>query len=225
MRAETMAKALFLGLPLHGHTNPTLPLVRELVRRGDEVVYYSADAFASRIEQAGALSRAYRNAFLEDLRALPGRMEQLNWLLMRTTAEVLGAELATFRAHRPDYVITDSVAPWGQWVAEILGVPVVTSITTFAFNRHVLAFGLAHGVRPRSASVLISKVRYISKAFVLARRLRRRYGARGPGMLRSVIGSSDLNIYTSRVFQPHAETFAFTPRGRVETALTVVSTL
>ena len=52
-----MTKALFLGLPLHGHTNPSLPLVRELVGRGDEVVYYSADPFAARIEQTGARLR------------------------------------------------------------------------------------------------------------------------------------------------------------------------
>jgi UDP:flavonoid glycosyltransferase YjiC (YdhE family) len=43
-----MARALFLGLPLHGHTNPTLPLVRELVDRGEEIIYYSVDAFACR---------------------------------------------------------------------------------------------------------------------------------------------------------------------------------
>ncbi len=59
-----MAKALCLSLPLHGHINPSLPLVRELVGRGDEVVYYSADAFAADIERAGARYRPYRNACL-----------------------------------------------------------------------------------------------------------------------------------------------------------------
>jgi UDP:flavonoid glycosyltransferase YjiC (YdhE family) len=59
-----MAKALFLSLPLHGHTNPSLPLVRELVARGDEIVYYSADTFAPTIEESGARYRPYRNAFV-----------------------------------------------------------------------------------------------------------------------------------------------------------------
>ena len=54
-----MARALFLSLPLHGHVNPSLPLVRELVDRGDAVTYYAAEAFASRIEQAGAKYRGY----------------------------------------------------------------------------------------------------------------------------------------------------------------------
>jgi len=55
------------------------------------------------------------------MRELPERMEQLSYLLMRTTAEVLARELDAFRAARPDYVITDSVAPWGRWAAEARG--------------------------------------------------------------------------------------------------------
>ena len=146
-----MAKALFLSLPFRGHINPSLPMVRELVGRGDEIVYYSADAFAADIEQTGARYRPYRNAFLTDLRQLPERTDELCWLLMRTSARVLETELEALRAESPDYVITDSVAPWGQWAGKILGVPVVTSISTLAFNRRVMAFAVARGVRPKSA--------------------------------------------------------------------------
>jgi len=203
-----MTKAVFLSLPLHGHVNPTLPLVHELVDRGDEIVYYSTDAFAAPIEQTGARYRAYRNAFLADMSGLPERMDELSWLLMRTTAEVLDRELDAVRAERPDYIITDSVAPWGQWMADVLGVPVVTSVSTFAINRHVFAFALAHGVRPRSARALAWKVRHMVKALVRRRRLRRQYGVKGTGVTQSVFGRSDLNIvYTSRLFQPCAGTF------------------
>lgn len=203
-----MAKALFLSLPLHGHINPSLPLVGELVRRGDDIVYYSTEAFANQIEQTGARYRPYRNAFLADMKQLPERMDELSWLLMRTTAEVLGHELDAFRGERPEYLMTDSVAPWGQWVGEVLDVPVVTSVSTFAFNRRVLAFGLTHGVRPKSARLLLSKMRHMVKALLLRRQLRRRHGVSGPGMMGSVFGRSDLNIvYTSRHFQPCAETF------------------
>ena len=72
-----MAKALFVGLPLHGHTNPSLPLVRALVERGDEVVYFSSEVFAARIQQAGAQYRPYRNAFLADLRELSERTDNV----------------------------------------------------------------------------------------------------------------------------------------------------
>ena len=203
-----MAKALFLGLPLHGHTNPSLPLVRALVERGDEVVYFSSEAFAAGIQQAGAQYRPYRNAFLADLRQLPEQTNEISWLLMRTVGEVLAQDLGAFRAERPDYVITDSVAPWGQWVAQVLEVPVVTSVTTFAFNRHVLALGAARGTRPKSVRLVLSKIRHVTKAALLGRRLRREHRVKGTGMMGLVMGCSDLNIvYTSRFFQPCAESF------------------
>jgi MGT family glycosyltransferase len=139
---------------------------------------------------------------------LPERTDEISWLLMRTTAEVLDHELEAFREERPDYLITDSIAPWGQWAAEILRVPVVTSVSTFAINRRVLSFALAHGVRPKSAGLFLSKIRHVVKALSLGRQLRRRHRVRGPGMAGLVFGHSDLNIvYTSRHFQPCAESF------------------
>jgi MGT family glycosyltransferase len=203
-----MAKALFLSLPLHGHTNPSLPLVRELVARGDEVVYYSSDVFAAKIEQTGARYRPYRNAFLKDIRRLPERMEELSWLLMRVTEDLLAHDVEALRAERPDYLIVDSIAPWGQWLGETLGVPVVTSVSTFAFNRRVLQYALSHGVRPKSPRIVLSKMRHIAKSIWLGRRLSRQYRVKGPGITGLVFGRSDLNIvYTSRLFQPFAETF------------------
>lgn len=201
-------KALLLSFPAHGHTNPSLPLVRELVARGEEVVYYSIDVFAPRIEQAGARHRLYSNAFLLDVATLPGRLEEISWLLMRTTSELLATHLDAWRAEKPDYIITDSVAPWGQWAGEILGIPVVTSITTCAINRHVMRFVVAGGRPPASAALVASKIRNMVRTCVLVSRLRSQYGVRGTGIMRTVCGSSELNIvYTSRAFQPRAETF------------------
>lgn len=203
-----MARALFLGLPLHGHTNPSLPLVRALVERGEEIVYYSCPSFAERIVEAGAHYRPYRTPFLAEMPALSDRTHELAWLLMRTTAEVLEQELADFRQEQPTYVIADSVAPWGQWVGQVLRLPVVTSITTFAVNRHVLAFGAKSGARPKSARLVFSKLQHVAKAALLRRRLRRQHGVAGTTIMGLMYGRSDLNVvYTSAYFQPRAETF------------------
>lgn len=115
----------------------------------------------------GARYRPYRDAFLADLSQLPSQTDELSWLLMRTSARVLATELDACRREHPDYILTDSVAPWGRWLGTILHVPVVTSVSTFAFNRHVLAFGLAHGVRPKSGKRVLAKLRHMSKAFLL----------------------------------------------------------
>jgi UDP:flavonoid glycosyltransferase YjiC (YdhE family) len=38
-----MSRIVLTGVPAAGHVNPSLPLVRELVRRNIPVTYYSTD--------------------------------------------------------------------------------------------------------------------------------------------------------------------------------------
>ena len=49
-----MSKIVFFCIPAHGHTNPTLGVVRELVSRGHEVWYYSYNIMREKIVEAGA---------------------------------------------------------------------------------------------------------------------------------------------------------------------------
>jgi len=195
-------------LPLHGHVNPSLPLVRALAERGEEVAYCATAPFAAAIEQAGARVRLYRAPILSDLTPMSERLEAMASFLTGAIEQVLEHDLEGFRGERPDYVIADSVAPWGQWTAQILGVPVVTSIPTFAVNRRVLAFAASSGTRPKSVRLTLAKIRHVAGAVRLRRRLRRRYHVHGTSIMGLMFGSSALNIvHTSSEFQPCAETF------------------
>ena len=49
-----MSKIVFFNMPAHGHTNPTIEVVKELVSRGHEVIYYSFSEFKEKIELCGA---------------------------------------------------------------------------------------------------------------------------------------------------------------------------
>ena len=49
-----MSRIVFFCIPAHGHTNPTLGVVRELVNRGHRVIYYSYNVLRAKIESAGA---------------------------------------------------------------------------------------------------------------------------------------------------------------------------
>lgn len=49
-----MKKIVFFCIPAHGHTNPTLGVVRELVARGHQVWYYSYELMREKIEATGA---------------------------------------------------------------------------------------------------------------------------------------------------------------------------
>ena len=49
-----MSRIVFFNIPAYGHTNPTIEVVKELVRRGNVVRYYSFNSFREKIESAGA---------------------------------------------------------------------------------------------------------------------------------------------------------------------------
>ena len=51
-----MSKIIFLNIPAHGHVNPTLPVVQELVRRGEQVRYYNTEEFRPQIELQACLA-------------------------------------------------------------------------------------------------------------------------------------------------------------------------
>ena len=54
-------RILMINLPFAGHTNPTLPLTRELVKRGHSITYINSEEFRSKIEACGAAFVPYIN--------------------------------------------------------------------------------------------------------------------------------------------------------------------
>lgn len=50
-----------VNVPYAGHTNPTLLLASELVKRGYSVTYVNAEEFRTKIEKTGALFIPYIN--------------------------------------------------------------------------------------------------------------------------------------------------------------------
>lgn len=47
-------KIAWFCIPAHGHTNPTLGIVRELTKAGHQIYYFSFEMFREKIEAAGA---------------------------------------------------------------------------------------------------------------------------------------------------------------------------
>ena len=63
-----MARAAFFCFPGSGHVNPTLPLVEELVRRGELVDYYCSGPFRSAIERTVHAFARYRGFSMDSKR-------------------------------------------------------------------------------------------------------------------------------------------------------------
>lgn len=128
-----MGRIVFFCIPAWGHTNPTLGVVRELVRRGHEVWYYSYDLLRSPIEAAGAHFVSC-NAFDAEQRLSPADgarvardMAFAAKILVDTTLALDETVDRHMEELRPDCIVADSMAVWGKAVALKKGIPVLYS--------------------------------------------------------------------------------------------------
>lgn len=133
----TMAHVLLINAGSEGHLNPTLGVVQELVRRGEEVVYFTAEQYRHRVEPTGAKVITYDvgkflEAFLAGGRSPWARVGGL----LRTADIVIPSVLEQTKGERFDYVIHDSMFGCGRLLAQILDLPAINSCTSFAIQQH-----------------------------------------------------------------------------------------
>jgi MGT family glycosyltransferase len=201
-----MSTALFLSLPAHGHVNPTLPLVTELVRRGERVIYYASDAFRAKVEGTGAEFRSYGKDYDFDPSHNPGGPIALMDLSIRMTERLLPRLLEACRQEPPDYLILDSMCLWGNLLQQLLKCPAVTSCSTFVMTRELMAHLRRSGGPAPSRWQVLRSLPKLASYIWRARQLDRRYGIHTPNLYEFFVNRQALNlVYTSRDFQPMAE--------------------
>ena len=204
-----MSKIVFFCIPAHGHTNPTLGVVKELIARGHEVWYYSYEMLREKIESTGAVFVSCDDYDME--RKLdPKQMARVGKdlafstkILVDTTLALDDKVCADMERLRPDCIVGDSMALWGKAVAMKFGIPFVSSTTTFAFNQH------SAKIMKRSSVEVLNMILSGPK---IAKEIKRLQDKGYP--VRNVLDiiANDENthtiVYTSPEFQPCAETFS-----------------
>jgi MGT family glycosyltransferase len=201
---DAMARAAFFCLPGHGHVNPTLPLVLELVRRGETVDYYCTEEFRVAIESTGARFRPLLGV-IERVKTLDPTegMFSFGEFLAAVTVELLPVLLDELEHDRPDYVLYDSMTSWGRLVAQALGLPAITTYASFATLPDksplppipLLLLFMGVGKVPLN-------VRRLQRRRELAREAARRFGVDELGFSNIISNPSNCNIvFTSERFQ------------------------
>lgn len=199
-----MSKVLFFNLPLYGHTNPTLPLVKELVQRGEEVVYYSKDHFRPMIEQTGATFRSYGDyyaAFPPPVNAFQG----MSRIIFRSLQN-LGPILPEVKGFQPDYILHDALAMWGRLAGQILHIPTISSTTTFVMGGRMWLS--APSLLPRLFKERWEMRKDVAEASRVATQLQNTYHIKKPTIYDANVNFGDMTlVYTSSLFHPFAKTF------------------
>ncbi len=98
----------FFSMPAHGHVNPLLGIVGELVSRGHRVSYPTTRTFAARVEQAGATAVVYDSLLPDDAdpdSRWPEDPAVVNELLVGESRHVYPQMVAAFENDLPDVVV------------------------------------------------------------------------------------------------------------------------
>ncbi len=181
-------RVLTVSLPYAGHTNPTLPLVRELVRRGHSVTYVNAESFRGRIEETGAAFVPYR-----DFPAGPTEREKkrLSFRAAYGTAMALPGPF--------DLLIYEMFFYPGMDIARNRRLPCVRQFSQPAWSENTW----------RDAPAVFRLSAALIDRQVLPAREARRMGLSHTCLRDGVIRAEpDLNlVYLPEAFQPHREDF------------------
>ena len=204
-----MSKIVFFCIPAHGHTNPTLGVVKELVSRGHQVWYYSYNIMREKIESAGATFISCddydteRNLSAKDSTRVGKDLAFSTKILVDTTLALDDKVCKEMAELKPDCIVADSMALWGKAVALKHGIPFVSSTTTFAFNQH------SAKIMKQGIGDLFKMILAVPKTTKQIKRLQGKgYPVKN---ILDIIASDDNTqtiVYTSPEFQPCAETFS-----------------
>ena len=204
-----MSKLVFFCIPAHGHTNPTLGVVCELVSRGHQVWYYSYNIMREKIESAGATFVSCDDYDMEQ-KLTPKDSVRVGKDLAFSTKILVDTTLALddkvcedMKRLKPDCIVADSMAVWGKAIATKLGIPFVSSTTTFAFNQYsakIMKQGIGELVR-----MLISMPKITKNIKCLQDK-----GYPIKSVLDIIQNDDNTHtiVYTSSDFQPCADTFS-----------------
>ncbi|MFE3503833.1 macrolide family glycosyltransferase [Kitasatospora sp. NPDC059160] len=127
------AHILMVSVPAHGHVNPGLAVIAELVARGHRVSYVNDPSFRGVVESTGAAFVPYPSALplADDPAGWPADPVAIQDVFLDDALSMWSVLLEEFEGDRPDLVLYDIAGFAGRALGERLGVPVVQLSSSF----------------------------------------------------------------------------------------------
>lgn len=201
----SVAKTIFFNIPAQGHINPALPVIRELVQRGEEVICVNTEETRAAHEATGARFEAY--PFISTMDGLMnnasgGNLADNALELVKIAEQIMPWVLELLEREKPDYVIFDSLCSWAKQATEKLGIRAAGSISTFVLGSNVMLPAPIGSILSMVASIIPRLPEY----WRVAARMRQKFGVKGVGLAGALSNTGAINIvYTSALFQPSGD--------------------
>lgn len=192
-----MSKIAYVGLPAHGHSNPTLPLLKRLVENGRHITIYNAESFRAKFAPTSAVFHPFPEPMPteREIAERMGRMVDASLLLSELSRPLTHFLIEAFEKERPDLVLYDSAAMWGYVAARVHNIPNICLITTFVLDGSQRALGFGTLLR-----FIGSALPHAPKLLRWRRQMAQEFGSENAGGLTEY---ADTNIvFTSREFHP-----------------------
>ncbi|ACL76663.1 macrolide family glycosyltransferase [Ruminiclostridium cellulolyticum] len=200
-----MSKVFFFSIPFCGHVNPGVGLARELVEKGEEVIYYCIESFREKIESSGAVFRSYGNKFyLNDDFVTHNNIEILR-VHLELSEIIMEQLLNDIKRDKPDYIIHDFMSTWGKHAAQASNIPAVNIYTTLVERPE--GFLKTAGLFLAVAFQILKNIPRMIDICKITRRLKK-YNIKVKSLIDIIDNNEALSlVFTSRKFQPYAEKF------------------
>lgn len=199
-----MATGIVFNLNSFGHVNPSLPLITELVRRGERIIYYGLEQNKKIIEATGAQYRPYEHPELLTPKTHQGEFFGVMAHNAEAAQSILPSLLVDIKELTPDYILLDSMCLWGNLVQQITGLSAITFSSIFMMPKSMAPetlMDMAYGERPKD--VLFAGLKNLYRYFTTAQKIDNQYGCVSPGLVGAFTNVQDVNIiFTSKVFHP-----------------------
>jgi MGT family glycosyltransferase len=200
-------KTIFFNIPAHGHINPILPVVTNLMKQGEQVICVNTESFRAAHERIGAQFHPYPHVHdLETLmdRAAAGNLPDNLLTLAGIAEQLMPSVIELIERERPDYIILDSLCGWAKQAAQRFQIPTVGSITTFVLTPKAMP------VVPMmdAAKMMFGLAKRFPKFRTITQRMKRKFNVDGLNMVEILMNTGEMNIvFTSREFQPAGDSF------------------
>lgn len=195
-----MSKVLFVNGNLYGHINPTIPVVQELVERGEEVWYFCSKEFEDKVRKAGAIFIDYEETVYHFIKSYkPTDYHPFFMLLeymIRYGHTILPILLEKIKEKEFDYIVYDSVLGGGYFLKRLLDIPVFCSNSSFAIKKLPIPERmLEKGFHPQ-----------LDQFYIMLEKECEKWKIKVPSVYDFFINKGDLNfVYTSKEFNSNED--------------------